>query len=211
MELPSRADVLLHPVRLRIVQTLMLERPMSVAELGEALGDVPQASLYRHVRQLTEAGFVEAVDSRPVGGAMEQVYSVVAEAVTLGEADLTTATRADHMRYFTAFCATLMGTFERYLQRDRVDLAKDGVGYRTVPVWLSDEEFYELITEMNRPLRAVVDNKPAPGRSKRMFASVVVPVGAADGAESEEATEDVGVSGAPTGGAGTGKETENNT
>lgn len=176
MDSPTRADVLLHPVRLRIVQTLMLERPMSVAELGEALGDVPQASLYRHVRQLAEAGFLEVVDSRPAGGATEQVYSVASEAVTLGEADLKKATREDHMRYFTAFCATLMGKFERYLQQNRIDLAADGVGYRTVPLWLSDEEFHQLIKDMNEPIRAVADNGPAPGRRQRMFSSIVIPV-----------------------------------
>ena len=46
-------DLLLHPVRLRIVQALV-GSPMTPLHLKEQLGDVPQATLYRHLSQLFE-------------------------------------------------------------------------------------------------------------------------------------------------------------
>lgn len=177
MDPRAKADTLLHPVRLRIVQAFMLDDAMTVADLGRVLGDVPQATLYRHLNRLVDAGFVKVVEERPAGGATERVYTVVPEAVTLTAEDAASLGPEEHMRYFTAFCAALMGSFERYLQDGPVDLAADGGGYRTVSLWLSDEEFRQLLVDMNRPLQKVVHNKPKPGRRRRLFASVVIPEG----------------------------------
>lgn len=184
MDPRAKADTLLHPVRLRIVQAFMLDESMTVAELGRILGDVPQASLYRHLNRLVDAGFVDVVAERPAGGATERVYAVVPEAVSLTAEDVASLEPADHMRYFTAFCAALMGSFDRYLQRDRIDFAADGVGYRSVSLWLNDEEFQQLLLEMNRPFREAVHNKPKPGRHRRLFATVVMP----DGSDDEDFT-----------------------
>lgn len=171
----SRADVLLHPVRLRIAQALLSGDPQTVQQLGRKLVDVPQASLYRHLNQLVAAGFVKIVEERPVGGAMERVYSIVMEAVTLTGTDLETATREDHMRYFTTYCVMLMGKFSQYLERDTIDLGVDGVGYRTASLLLTDEEFHQLLTDMGRLIEAVRHNKPAAGRRSRLLATIVMP------------------------------------
>lgn len=42
----TKVDLLLHPVRLRVVQAL-LGQEMTPQQLVDALGDVPQATLYR--------------------------------------------------------------------------------------------------------------------------------------------------------------------
>ena len=46
-------DLLLHPIRLRIVQALVGE-PMTPLQLKDRLADVPQATLYRHINQLAD-------------------------------------------------------------------------------------------------------------------------------------------------------------
>jgi len=48
-------DVLLHPIRWRIVQRV-LGRELTTTELKRDLPDVPTTSLYRHVAVLIEAG-----------------------------------------------------------------------------------------------------------------------------------------------------------
>ena len=40
------ADLLLHPVRLRIVQAFLGERALTTTELSAELSDIPAASLY---------------------------------------------------------------------------------------------------------------------------------------------------------------------
>ena len=57
----TKADVLLHPVRLRIVQALLPRRQLTAQEIGRHLGDVPQATLYRHLNKLLDGGIIEIV------------------------------------------------------------------------------------------------------------------------------------------------------
>ena len=60
------------------------------------------------------------------------------------------ASRVDHLRYLNAFMAGLLA---RYLQRPAVDLAADGVGYRSVLMDLDDEEFREMTRALNQRWR----------------------------------------------------------
>lgn len=171
----NKADILLHPVRLRIVQALAGGRRGSAAELGEQLTDVPQATLYRQVQALAEAGVIAVVDERPARGTPERVYALVEGMADLSPADLAAATPEDHMRFFTMFTAGLLGDFARYLQRGTPDFVADGVGYRQLPLQLTDQEFAELAGRINAALMPVIGNQPAEGRRRRMFTTIVMP------------------------------------
>ncbi len=52
----TSADLLLHPVRLRIVQAFLGDRALTTTELQAELPDVPAASLYRQVARLVDGG-----------------------------------------------------------------------------------------------------------------------------------------------------------
>lgn len=172
MTLPR--DLLLHPIRLRIVQALV-GRPMKPLELLDHLGDVPQASLYRHIKQLESGGVLEVIDERPVRGGVERTYAVVEAAVQLGADDLAGTTAEDHLRYFSTFLGALMADFAAYLERSDVDLATDRVGYRQVPLWLSDDEFDELASEMGEAVRRRLGNGPDAQRRRRLLTTIVMP------------------------------------
>lgn len=172
MTLPR--DLLLHPIRLRIVQALV-GRPMKPLELLDHLGDVPQASLYRHIKQLESGGVLRIVDQRPVRGGVERTYAVVEEAVQLGAADLAGTTPEDHLHYFSTFLGALMADFAAYLESSDIDMVADRVGYRQVPLWLSDQEFDELTSEMGEAVRRRLDNGPGPERRRRLFTTIVMP------------------------------------
>jgi DNA-binding transcriptional ArsR family regulator len=167
-------DLLLHPIRLRIVQAL-LGSPMTPLRLKKVLGDVPQATLYRHVNQLAEGGLIEVVDEQPVRGGVERTYGVVAEAVSLSAEDYRDASDEDHLRYFTTFLGTLIDAFGAYLDEGGIDFEADGVGYRQVPLWLTDEEFTEIAEALRDVLRRALDNPPAEGRRRRLITTIVMP------------------------------------
>ncbi len=167
-------DLLLHPLRLRIVQALV-GRPMTAAELKEHLGDVAPATLYRHINQLQAGGLLAVTGETPVRGVVERTYGVVPEAVSLGPDDLGGATADDHFRYFGTFVATLLADFAAYLEEADLDLAADRVGYRQVPLWLTDHEFDEMVEEMGRAVQARLDNEPSAGRRRRLLTTIVMP------------------------------------
>ena len=168
------SDLLLHPVRLRIVQALV-KRPLTAAQVKELLGDVAQATLYRHIKQLEQGGLIEIIDERRIRGGIERTYQVVEAAVSLGADDLAEAGAEDHFRYFVTFVGTLLSDYAGYLERDSLDLAADRVGYRQVPLWLTDEEFDELSQELGDALKQRLSNEPGPERRRRLISTIVVP------------------------------------
>ena len=171
----TSADILLHPLRLRVVQALAGGHRLSSAELASDLGDIPPATLYRHIATLAEAGIIAVVEERPARGTPERVYALVEGAGSLSPQDLAAATREDHLRYFTMFLASLLDEFGRYLDREEVDFVADGVGYRQVPLELTDQEFAELAGRLNAAVAPALGNPPGPGRTRRMLTTVVMP------------------------------------
>jgi DNA-binding transcriptional ArsR family regulator len=173
--MPSAADLLLHPVRLRVIQALAGERQLSPSELGEELGDVPPASLYRHIRTLADAGILEVVEERPARGTPQRVYALAHGAASLSQEDLEGATTADHLRWFTVFLAGLLDEYGHYLAQGTPDLAADGVGYRQVPLELTDDEFAALAHRVGEAVAPFVANTPAPGRRRRILTTIAMP------------------------------------
>ena len=171
----SRADLILHPVRMRLLVALA-RRQLTAAQLSELLPDVPQATLYHHLGILTRAGLLRVVSERPVRGTVEKLYALADDNALLSPADLAHASREDHLRYFTIFVATLLADFARYLQQDApVDLLADGVGYHETPFYLSDDEFAQAAAAVNQALLPFLGNQPAPRRRRRLFATIVFP------------------------------------
>ncbi len=167
-------DLLLHPIRLRIVQALVGSQ-MTPLQLKDHLGDVAQATLYRHLNQLSDGGLLAVVDERQVRGGVERTYGVVAAAVSLGPEELETATADDHFRYFATFVGTLLADFAAYVESSELDLVADRVGYRQVPLWLTDDEFDGMVAEIGRVVQEHAANDPAAGRRRRLLSTIVMP------------------------------------
>ena len=176
----ATADLLLHPVRLRVVQAFLGNRRLTTADLRAELLDVPVASLYRHVGVLAEAGVLAVVEERRVRGALERSYELVLEAASLGAEDVATMTAEDHRRAFTTFVAVLLADFGRYLGRSASDgaapdLAHDRVGYHQAGVWVTDEEFDAMAAELAAAVRGRSANEPDGVRRRRLISLVHLP------------------------------------
>lgn len=173
--LESAADLILHPVRMRVIQLLGSGKSSTAQQLAEALPDVPPATLYRHLSKLLQGGILEVVSQRQVRGTQEKTYALKAQAALLGPEEFAKASREDHMRYFASFLATLMGDYGRYLQREKLDPLADGVGYRTVPLNLSDAEFQQMLKALQEALLPFIGLPESPERTIRHFSTVLVP------------------------------------
>ena len=174
-------------MRLRIVQALAGGRRLSAGELSEELVDVKPATLYRQVAELLDGGVLAVVEQRPARGTPERVFALIEGAAGVGPEELESATADEHMRWFTIFVAGLLGDFGRYVAGG-ADLARDGVGYRQIPLQLSDTELAELIGRLNAALAPVISNHPAPERRRRILTTILMP--AAAGATPVEREDD---------------------
>jgi len=169
------ADLLLHPVRLRIVQAFLGDRALTTTQLSAELSDVPAASLYRHVARLVAAGVLQVVAQRRVRGAVERTYVLRLAAARIGPDELEAMSADDYRQMFLAYAAGLLADFDRYLERPELDLVKDGVAFGIEGLWLDDAEFAELMQDLYRVLQPRRANAPKPGRRRRLLASVLLP------------------------------------
>jgi DNA-binding transcriptional ArsR family regulator len=165
----KKAEVILHPIRMRIIQCLISRKQMTAYQLQEELSDIPQATLYRHLRKLKETGILIVSDERPNRGATEKVYTLPEQAAVLTQDDLRHATSEDHLTYFINFAAHLIGEYGRYVQQPDVDLVRDGFSYRQVPLYLTDEENLEMLYALRDVFHKYIENKPDANRRKRII------------------------------------------
>ncbi|HEX4107891.1 MAG TPA: helix-turn-helix domain-containing protein [Solirubrobacteraceae bacterium] len=171
----TTANLLLHPVRLRIVQAFLGDRALTTSDLRDELPDVPPASLYRHVARLVEAGVLAVVSERRVRGAVERTYVLRVSAASITPDEVERMSREDHRHAFMAFVAGLLGDADRYLAREDFDPARDGAAYRLVGLWLDDGEFAEFLRELNAVILTRAANAPTPGRRRRILGTVLLP------------------------------------
>lgn len=171
----ATANLLLHPVRMRILQTLVGAGELTTAQLRERLPDVSPASMYRHVATLAKAGILEVVQERPVRGTVERSYRVRQDEALVDEDARADMTKDDHRQAFTVFTGAMMADLDRYLSRDDADPPRDGVLYRQGAVWVTPEEFTELVEELEALVARRTGHRPGDGRVRHIVSLALVP------------------------------------
>lgn len=170
----SSADLLLHPVRLRIVKTFLGNRALNTAQLAAELDDVPTGSLYRHIATLTAAGVLQVVAERRVRGTVEKTYTLRMLVAQMQPDEVEAMSIEDHAQAFMAYIAGLLGDFDRYLAHDPTP-GRDGADYRVGAMWLTDAEYADFLHDLKALLQARSANKPTKQRRRRVAYHVLLP------------------------------------
>jgi len=171
----TSADLLLHPVRLRIVKAFLGDRALTTSQLAAELDDVPAGSLYRHIARLTKAGVLQVVAERRVRGAVERTYTLRLFAAQIQPGEARAMTLDEHAQAFTAYIAGLLADFERYIASAPSDPVGDGASYRVAGMWLTDEEFASLVRDVVEVFQPRLANAPGKGRRRRLLYTVTLP------------------------------------
>lgn len=158
---------------------------MTTQGIAGAMPDVAQATLYRHLNKLVENKLIEVVGTQQIRGATEKTYSLPQGGnYVLTAEDVKHIGKEEHVQHFATFLVNMLRDFESYIHsKKEPDFLKDGVGYRQIPLWLTDEELQEMSVRLRTVLADYVKYSNEPGRKRRMFASIFIP------AEEEERTE----------------------
>ncbi|MEU0570768.1 helix-turn-helix domain-containing protein [Nonomuraea sp. NPDC005983] len=168
-------ELLLHPVRLRIVHAMSGGHTRTTSDLCAGLPDVPKTTVYRHVALLAEAGVLEVADEQRVHGAVERHYRLRRERTMIDADAAASMSLDDHRSGFAAAMAALHAEFNAYLDRDGADPTADSVGYRQGTVWLSPEELAEMVEVLRDVVVSRSRNRPAPGRSPHLLSVILFP------------------------------------
>jgi AcrR family transcriptional regulator len=172
-------DLLIHPVRLRIVQAFFGDRRLAAEDLAEILADVPKATLYRHLATLADAGVLAVAAEQPARGTPRRIYVLAQGQARLTPAEMAQLGPEEQLHAFTVFVGTLLGDFARYAADGTSDPAADGVSYGQFALNVSDQELNELVGRLSAALAPALDNELTPGRRRRTLTTVLMPAGAA--------------------------------
>lgn len=171
----TSADLLLHPVRLRIVKAFLDGRELTTTQVAAEIDDVPVASIYRHVGLLVSGGVLAVVSERRVRGAVERTYALRWEGARIDPDEVARMTPAEHGQAFMAYVAGMLADADRYLAGGQVDPQRDGADYRAGALWLTDEEYVAFLEDLASVVQPRLRQGPGAGRKRRLLYGVVLP------------------------------------
>jgi DNA-binding transcriptional ArsR family regulator len=168
-------DLLLHPVRLRIVHALFGGQELTTTQMHERLSDVSKVTVYRQIALLADGDFVEVAGEERVRGAVERRYRLRQDRPVIDSGAAEKMTAEDHRRGFAAAMAVLIAEFSAYLDRDGTDPIADGVSYRQGILWLTPGELAAVNRDIRDILKDSLVNAPTPGRAPYLLSPIVFP------------------------------------
>lgn len=174
-------ELVLNPLRLRVIHAVLDGLPFTTTQLCERLPDVSKATVYRQVGVLAEAGLLEVDSEERVRGAVERTYRLHRARTTMDLETVAAMTTEDHQRGFAAAIAALLAEFDVYLEREGADPLVDSVSYRQFSLWLSDQEKAAFVRDLTLTLRALMQNRPTPKRRRHMLSTILFPTDATTG------------------------------
>ncbi len=170
----SKTDLILHPTRVRIMQTLRTQE-LTTKQLAEQLDDIPASSIYRHLRRLLEANTVEVVETNRVRGVDEKVYRL-ASVSRLPIEVLRQFEQDDWIQHFTAAMAILSQEMNDYLRQESDnDRIMTNVAFARARIVASEAEWAEIRAAFGRILQPYLDLQPDADRQARTLAIITHP------------------------------------
>jgi DNA-binding transcriptional ArsR family regulator len=169
-------ELVLHPVRLRIMHALSGARMRTTSELCDSLPDVSKATMYRHVALLVSGGLLEVAAERRIRGAVERSYRLHPSGTVIDRETAAAMSLEEHRQGFAAAVGALIADFNSYLDRASADPTADFVSYAQAPLWLNQDELGAVSSDIRKLIGARIKNLPAPGRSLYVLSPILFPI-----------------------------------
>ena len=160
------AEIVMNPVRQRIFQYLLVHETGTVKEIRAALPDIPSASLYRHMKILTEAGILSVVGENRIRGTVESIYQLNKSALEIDD--------PDGMAVQTALLG-ISASFAKYFAGESPDPKKDMLLMTTCTLTLKDEAFMDFLSEINQVAVKYMDIPIKEGSKTRQITLISAP------------------------------------
>lgn len=160
--------LLLNQVRHRILQFVLHKGNATAREIGAGLSDIPQASLYRQIKLLSDNDFIRECGQRQVRGTLEHTYEI-SERLMVSEGKEQT----DLNIQFALL--SLAQDLNDYYASDEDASKGKMVNYFSSPLMLSDEEYEVYISKINELTCQYMNKKPSDKRRLRRMTFVSSP------------------------------------
>lgn len=144
------------------------------SELHARCPNIPRATMYRHLRRLTDDGLIEVVDEVKKRGTVERTYAPVRKAFEDIEAALKSNPSEMYFSMFIQFVLSFVQQFREHCDDPDADLARD-CGFSMGPVLGTDEEINQAMREIADIIARLRENEPAEGRRYHTVGLILSP------------------------------------
>jgi len=136
-----------HPVRLEIIVALAGKR-LTTKELADQLPEIPQATLYRQLNTLLEAGIIEVVSQRQTHGILESTYALKIGGGKISKEDFNRMSPEDHKGTHALLAGRSAKALARYVDQPSFDPDIDVMIYFAANLSLREDDAQELRQEL---------------------------------------------------------------
>lgn len=166
----SHVEALLHPVRMGVV-TALAGDSLTTKQIHARMPDVPQASLYRAVARLVQAGVLEVVSETQRGGAIERTYRARVAPTGLADASNPEAWVAA----VEAMCSSASLDAARWAGALGAGWDPDSGLMRREVVYLTEDEFVQLRDKIGALIDDAASRPATDGAVPHAVAAMAVP------------------------------------
>ncbi|MEI2404923.1 helix-turn-helix domain-containing protein [Niallia taxi] len=174
----NKAEALIHPVRIKISQALIRsgENGLTPLEMVKMIKDVPQATVYRHIQVMLDAGIIRIVKERKVRSVVEKYYVLNAEEAKLKGADWKNATTEEKLNYFSFYQIALLNQYESYLAKlNDQERTEDLSTFSLAEMKLDEKSFHHFQQELNE-LIVKYHNSSQTNKDSEPFRTVAITI-----------------------------------
>lgn len=169
-------DCITNPVKCKLLLEIHSQGKATAKHLSDIYNDIPQATLYRHLKKMLSDGILQVAEETQVRGTVEKTYALASNISSSIETMVEENSGELYMQYFMQYILGFAKQFQQYCQSPEIDIKKDMTGFSLCPLYLSDEELTALITDISQRINEVKKNEPGPGRKLRTIGIIVSPV-----------------------------------
>jgi DNA-binding transcriptional ArsR family regulator len=171
-------DLIVHPIRLRIITAMSNDR-VTAKDLAEALPDIAQTTLYRHINVLVEGGLLEVVEEIPQRGTVERVLGFKTMP-SLTPEHLSGLSKEQIQETFSLILFTLLNealnALNHFPEGEEIDLLGSGFQFSECQLNLSNEEYQQMNQKILEIMLSAGKNPPSADRKRRIFSYMFIPV-----------------------------------
>ena len=168
-------DCITNPVKCKLLLEIYSQGKTTAKHLADTYYDIPQATLYRHLKKMLNDGILQVVEETQVRGTVEKSYALASDLSEHMETVLEENSGELYMQYFMQYIIGFAKQFQAYCQSPNIKIKEDMTGFSLAPLYLSDDELTSLVTRISQVIDAAKHNAPAPERKLRTIGMIVSP------------------------------------
>jgi DNA-binding PadR family transcriptional regulator len=148
---------------------------MTAGELLNKFPDVSQPTMYRRLKALVEDGTLKIASKRQVRGTVEKSYAATADFQEEAKRIVMKNGGEGYLRLFTSYIMGVAAEFRDYCGRGNIDIARDGSGFTTAPVYATTEELQTALLKIGEAVRELFGNERTDARALRSICVITMP------------------------------------